>query len=63
MEYIKELEYHLERIKLNKQRHVIANRRDAAAACREIEVYLQGKLEEAKRKLNQGKTIESYEEK
>ena len=57
MEYIKELEYHLERIKLNKQRHVIGNRWEAAAACRDLEIHLQGKLEEAKQKLNDDNTL------
>ena len=53
MEYIRELEFHLERIKLSKERHVIGNRWEMAAACRDIEVYLEASLTVAKRKLNQ----------
>lgn len=52
MEYIRELEFQLERIKLSKQRHVIANRWEMAAACRDVEVYLEGKIKEAKEKTN-----------
>lgn len=51
MEYIKELEKQLESIKLDKQKHVIANRWEVAAACRDIEVLLENMLERAKEKL------------
>ena len=55
MEYIKELE----RIKLNKERHTIGNRWENAAACRDLELYLQGRLEEAKKLEDHKKATET----
>lgn len=52
MEYIEELEKQLDIIKLDKLTHVKANNWEKAAACRDIEVYLQGKIKEAKEKTN-----------
>lgn len=52
MEYIKQLQEDLERVITNKLTHVKENNWERAAACRDIEIYLQSRLEEAIEKVN-----------
>lgn len=54
MEYvIEQLQEDLERVVASKLAYVKENNWDRAAVCRDMELYLQAQLEEAKQKLNQ----------
>ena len=52
MEYIKQLQEDLERVITNKLAYVKEHNWDRAAAARDMELYLQSKLEEAIEKEN-----------
>ena len=59
MEYIKQLQEDLERAITNKLAYVKENNWERAAACRDMELYLQSRLEEAKKRGDQKKATET----